>query len=123
MMSMENRFVGVSFSFSLLLLIALAGLTYRSSAEGGLASLANRVPFQVKIDDQQTGNGVPNVAVIADDHIICHTGSDGSVTRSESSLMNREIKFRIKNANYRLPDNEATLHVNHGGYAELKILR
>jgi hypothetical protein len=41
---------------------------------------------------------------------------------SESSLMNRDVHFRVRRAGYRFPDGGTTLRVVHGGRTELKIL-
>jgi len=101
---------------TLLFLIPVAGMSYPSSPAS-----SHRLSFQLSIVDSRTGAGVPNVQVIADNRIICYTRSNGTVMWSESSLMDRDVHFRIKSGAFQHPDAGATLHVARGGRAVLNI--
>ena len=60
------------------------------------ASPNNRAnPFQMRVVDQ-TGHGVPHVKLTSDNGIVCYTRADGSVLWTESSLMDRDVKFRVE---------------------------
>jgi hypothetical protein len=77
-------------------------------------------PFQMRIVDQQTGQGLPHVRLTSDNGIVCYTRADGSVLWTESSLMNRDVSFRIET-----PGAQGTesVRVVQGGHAEVVIRR
>jgi len=93
-----------------------------SHSPSGPQSSSPQLPFQISIVDQRTGEGVPNVQLIAHNRIVCYTRSDGSVMWTESSLMDRDVYFSVKSETHRLPDDGAMLHMTRGGRAELKVL-
>jgi hypothetical protein len=74
-------------------------------------------PFQMRVVDQ-TGHGVPQVKLTSDNGIVCYTRLDGSVLWTESSLMDRDVKFRIEKSG---TQTTATLRVVEGGHAEVAI--
>jgi hypothetical protein len=60
------------------------------------ASPNNRAhPFQMRVVDQ-TGHWIPHVKLTSDNGIVCYTRADGVVLWSESSLMDRDVKFHIE---------------------------
>ena len=75
--------------------------------------------FQMRVVDQ-TGHGVPHVKLTSDNGIVCYSGADGSVLWSETSLMDREVKFRIE-----APGGQTITRVRvmEGGHAEVAIRR
>jgi hypothetical protein len=79
-------------------------------------------PFEVRIVDEH-GRAVTHVQLITDNEIVCYTKDNGEVRWTESSLMNRDVHFRIHRDGYRFPNGGVTLPVTHGGRAELMILR
>ncbi len=76
-------------------------------------------PFQIRVVDQ-TGQGVPHVKLTSDNGIVCYTRADGSVLWTESSLMDRDVKFRVE-----VPGVQTTTRVRvvEGGHAEVAIRR
>lgn len=83
--------------------------------------LTNGTPFLLTVVDEN-GRAIPRMQVSTDNGIICYTNSEGHVTWTESSLMNRRVRFFIDAPGYRLPDGEA-IFVMHGKRAGLKIPR
>jgi hypothetical protein len=85
-----------------------------------LSSLARggyRTPFETRIIDPETGEGVPNIAVISDNGIICHTQLDGAVRWTESSVMNRDTKFSVAGRV------KVTLRPVPGGHVDIRLTR
>ena len=80
-------------------------------------------PFQIRVIDQETGLGVAHVRLTTDNGIFCYTRADGTVTWGESSLMGRNVYFRIESPGYRFPGGGKTIRVTHGGRAELDVSR
>jgi len=74
-------------------------------------------PFLMRILDEQ-GKGIPNIRVVSDNGIVCHTRVDGSVHWTERSIMNRHVRFRIE-----LPESrrDVTLQPTEGGRAEISL--
>jgi hypothetical protein len=83
--------------------------------------LTNGTPFLLMVVDEN-GRAIPRVQVSTDNGIICYTNNEGHVTWTESSLMNRRVRFFINAPGYRLPDGDSIL-VMHGRRAELKVPR
>ena len=79
--------------------------------------------FQIRIVDQMTRKGVPHVRLTTDNGIICYTGPDGNVTWSESSLMDRNVYFKIESSGYVFPGGGKLIRVTHGARVELQISR
>lgn len=76
-------------------------------------------PFQMRVVDQ-TGHGVAHVKLTSDNGLVCYTRADGSVLWTESSLMDRDVKFRIE-----APGAQTTVRVRviEGGHTEVAIRR
>src|SRR5580765_1816838 len=96
------------------LTVILLFLPFRASPDN--SAWAN--PFQIRVVDQQTGQGLPRVRLTSDNGIVCYTRADGSVLWTESSLMDRDVSFRIDapGAPRRL-----TVRVTPGGHTEVAI--
>jgi hypothetical protein len=77
-------------------------------------------PFQMRIVDQQTGQGISKVRLTSDNGLVCYTRADGSVPWTESALMDRDVSFRIETA---AAERTVTVRVTPGGYAEVAITR
>jgi hypothetical protein len=77
-------------------------------------------PFQMRIVDQETGEGISHVRLTSDNGIVCYTRADGSVLWTESALMDRDVSFRIETSAAR---RTVTVRVNPGGHAEVVISR
>jgi len=75
-------------------------------------------PFEMRVVDQQTGHGIAHVRLTSDNGVVCYTRADGSVRWTESSLMNRDVRFRID-----APGSQSTTseRVVPGGHAEVAI--
>ena len=78
------------------------------------AAATNDGPFVLRIVDSK-GHPIPYLQVKTDSGIVCYTNDKGDVTWSESSLMNRRIRFSIGTPGYRLPDGRVL--VVHGRLA------
>ena len=76
-------------------------------------------PFQMRVVDQ-TGHGMAHVKLTSDNGIVCYTRADGSVLWTESSLMDRDVKFHIDMSG---TETTTTLRVVEGGHAEVAIRR
>lgn len=74
-------------------------------------------PFVMRILNGQ-GQGLPNIRVLSDNGIVCHTRADGSVRWTERSLMNRDVQFRIDSSSTR---RDVTLHPTPGGRANVSL--
>jgi hypothetical protein len=96
--------------------VMLLFLPFSASPDNG--AWAN--PFQMRILDQDTGEGLSHVRVISDSGLVCYTRADGSVLWTETSLMNRDVSFRID-----APGAQRTVKVRvmPGGHAEVAIPR
>ena len=81
-------------------------------SEGGTTS-----PFLMRILDEQ-GQGLPNIRVVSDNGIVCHTRADGSVRWTERSVMNRDVRFRMDSPSGR---RDVTLHPTPGGRGEVSL--
>lgn len=77
-------------------------------------------PFQMRIVDQETGEGIAHVRLTSDSGIVCYTRADGSVLWTESALMDRNVSFRIETS---AAQRAVTVCVNPGGHAEVAIPR
>ena len=77
-------------------------------------------PFQLRIVDQQTGQGIPHVRLTSDNGLMCYTRVDGSVGWTETSLMGRDVAFRVD-----VPGAQRTMKVRvvPGGRAEVRVTR
>jgi hypothetical protein len=77
-------------------------------------------PFQLRIVDQQTGQGLPHVRLTSDNGIVCYTRSDGSALWTETALMGRDVVFRVD-----VPGAHRTVKVRviPGGRADVPITR
>jgi hypothetical protein len=53
-------------------------------------------PFMMRIVDAESGEGLSRVRVTSDEGYVCYTRADGSVLWTESSLMGRDVRFRIE---------------------------
>ena len=76
-------------------------------------------PFQMRVVDQ-SGHGVPHVKLTSDNGIVCYTRADGSVLWTESSLMDRDVLFRIETSG---AQTVTSVRVVEGGHAEVAIQR
>ena len=81
-------------------------------SEGGTTN-----PFMMRILNGQ-GEGIPNIRVVSDNGIVCHTRTDGSVSWTERSVMNRDVQFRIDLPNTR---RHVALHPTPGGRADVSV--
>ena len=82
---------------------------------------ANRAwanPFQMRLVDQETGKGIAHVRLTSDNGIVCYTRADGSVLRTESALMDRDVSFRIETS---AAQRTVMVRVKPGGHAEVAI--
>jgi hypothetical protein len=77
-------------------------------------------PFQIRIVDED-GRGLSRIQLTTDNGIVCYTQPNGNVMWSESSIMDRDVYFRIESPGYRFPGRGTMLRVTHGGHAELKV--
>ena len=84
----------------------------------GSSAWAN--PFQMRIVDQQTGQGISYVRLTTDNGLVCYTRADGSVPWTESALMDRDVSFRIETS---AAERTVTVRVTPGGHAEVAIAR
>ena len=80
--------------------------------EGGTSN-----PFIMRILNEE-GHGVPNIRVVSDNGIVCHTRADGSVRWTERSVMNRDVRFRLDSSN---GDRDVILHPTSGGRADVAL--
>jgi hypothetical protein len=101
--------------FLLLLFIGLMGLASTGKP--------NRPPFQMRVVDERTGAGVGNLRVVTDSGIACYTKANGDVIWGESSLMDRDVRFEVKDAAKQFDAAIATIRVTNGGHVEIKLRR
>ena len=100
----------------------LAGLVILAFYLPFSASPANSAwanPFMMRIVDADSGEGLSRVRVTSDNGYVCYTRADGSVLWMESSLMARDVHFRIDAAGGK---RLVIAHVTPGGYAEFSAL-
>ena len=88
----------------------------------------NSRPFAIEIVDDQTGRGVPLVALTTTSGTTYVTDSAGVVAFDEPGLMNQRLFFAIKSHGYEFPKDGfgfrgMALDVTPGGSARLKIKR
>jgi len=79
----------------------------------------SKKPFTLKIVDA-SGRAVPYVQVSTDNGIVCYANDHGDVSWSESSLMNRLVRFSVDTPGYSVPKGSGII-VIHGRHAELKV--
>ena len=96
--------------FAAVSLILLAPLS--SVARSGV-----RTPFEMRIVDPETGEGVYGIAVRSDNGILCHSRVDGVVNWTESSVMNRNTRFTVDGRM------KVTIRPTPGGHAEIRLTR
>jgi len=77
-------------------------------------------PFQMRIVDQGTGEGISHVRLTSDNGLVCYTRADGSVLWTESALMNRDVSFRIDSSG---AQHAVTVRVDPGGHVKVAIPR
>lgn len=77
-------------------------------------------PFQMRIVDERTGQGISDVRLTSDNGLVCYTRADGSVLWTESALMDRDVSFRIETS---AAQRMVTLRVIPGGHARVAITR
>jgi hypothetical protein len=75
-------------------------------------------PFIMRIVSAERGEGLSRVRVTSDEGYVCYTRADGSVLWTESSLMGRDVRFRIDAGAAR---RIVTAHVTPGGLAEFTV--
>ena len=75
-------------------------------------------PYQMRIVDQQTGQGISRVRLTSDNGLVCYTRADGSVPWTESALMDRDVSFRIETST---TQRTVTVRVTPGGHAEVAV--
>jgi hypothetical protein len=75
-------------------------------------------PFQIRIVDRETGEGIARVRLTSDNGVVCYTRGDGSVAWTEAALMDRDVSFRIETAS---AQRTVTVWVSPGGHAEVAV--
>jgi hypothetical protein len=104
-------------------------MTIRSLLVLGFAALAVNLlaavhltgDFRIRLVDQRTGQGIPNVRITSDSGTVCYTDKTGTVRWNESDLMGRDVKFHIDKRGYDTPAGGATLHVSHFGSSVITV--
>lgn len=99
-------------------LAALAVLLVFLPFSASPANSAWANPFQMRIVDQQTGQGLPHLRLTSDNGLVCYTRADGSVLWTESSLMDRDVSFRIDAPG---ASRSLKVRVTPGGHEEVSI--
>ena len=89
----------------------------------GSMFLGAPAPFTIRVVDERTGVGVPGLRVTTDNGIVCYTRHNGEVLWEESSLMDRGVRFEIRDEKNQFDGFGATLRVMYGGQAALKVHR
>jgi len=89
----------------------------------GSMFLGAPAPFTIRVVDERTGVGVPGLRVTTDNGIVCYTRPNGEVLWEESSLMDRGVRFEIRDEKNQFDGFGATLRVMYGGQAALKVHR
>ena len=99
-------------------LAGLAVLMFLVPFSASPANSAWASPFKMRIVDAGSGEGLARVRVTSDEGYVCYTRADGSVLWTESSLMGRDVRFRIDaSGGKRL----VTVRVTPGGDAEFSV--
>jgi hypothetical protein len=88
-----------------------------------ISPMTIRVPFEMRVVDDQTGIGIPNLRVTTEDGNVCHTLGGGSCYWWRSSLMNRNVRFQIFDESNQFLSLNATLTVRHGGRTSVALHR
>jgi hypothetical protein len=88
-----------------------------------ISPMTIRVPFEMRVVDDQTGIGIPNLRVTTEDGNVCHTLGGGSCYWWRSSLMNRNVRFQIFDESNQFTSLNATLTVRHGGRTTVALHR
>lgn len=88
-----------------------------------ISPMTIRVPFEMRVVDDQTGVGIPNLRVTTEDGNVCHTLGGGSCYWWRSSLMNRNVRFQIFDESNQFTSLNATLTVRHGGRTTVALHR
>ena len=99
-----------------LALLAVLMFLLPFSASPANSAWAN--PYMMRIVDAQSGEGLSRVRVTSDEGYVCYTRADGSVLWTESSLMGRDVRFRIDAAGGK---QFVTARVTPGGHAEFFV--
>lgn len=84
--------------------------------------------FTIQVVDDETGRGVPLVALETVNHVTLYTDSAGLAAFAEPGLMNREVYFHVKSHGYEFPQDGfgyrgVRLTPKAGGHAVVKIKR
>jgi hypothetical protein len=84
--------------------------------------------FAIQVVDDETGRGVPLVALETVNHLTLYTDSGGLAAFAEPGLMNREVFFHVRSHGYEFPKDGFGYHgvrltPKAGGSAVLKIKR
>ncbi len=92
------------------------------------ASAAPSDYFRITVQDEQTGRGVPLVALTTVNQITYYTDSAGVAAVGDPELMGQKVFFQVKSDGYDYPADGfgyhgAALSVTAGGQAVLKIKR
>lgn len=99
------------------MLAGLGALVFLLPLTASPANSAWAHPFEMRIFGAR-GDGIAGVRVMSDDGYVCYTRVDGSVLWTESSLMGRDVRFRIDVAGgQRL----VIARVTPGGHAEFAV--
>src|SRR2546421_10415662 len=80
----------------------------------GSMFLGAPAPFTIRVVDDQTGAAVQGLRVTTDNGIVCYTRRNGDVRWTEWSLMNRRVRFEVKDKNNRFDTVGITLGVTYG---------
>lgn len=88
-----------------------------------MSPMTIRVPFELRVIDDQTGIGIPNLRVTTDEGLVCRTLGGGSCYWWRSSLMNRNVRFEIVDESGEFTPARATLTVRHGGRTTVVVHR
>ena len=97
----------------------LAALLFFLPFNASPANSAWANPFHMRVVDQ-TGQALRHVKLTSDNGIVCYTRVDGSVLWTESSLMNRDVEFRIEATGVQSTE---SVRVVQGGHAEVVLRR
>jgi len=96
-------------------ILALIGLT---------APFFDGTPFTMRVIDEQTGMGVPNLRVTNADGMVRHTGTHGElIIWGKSSPQSPGERFEIQDERNQFVNVVATLRLTPGGQVTLKIHR
>ena len=99
-------------------LAGLAVLVFLLPFRASPANSAWANPYMMRIVDAQSGEGLSRVRVTGDEGYVCYTRADGSVLWTESSVMGRDVRFRIDAAGGKWL---VSARVTPGGHAEFPV--